>query len=169
MSGLKATGGGDFPEDMAGAFDVALKLDWSSKSKYAILIADAPCHGKKYHDSHSDDYPNGDPNGLNIENLVKEFANKKISLNAVTIHAYSTDKMYSIFNRLYEEISKVPIAIANLGNSTKDFNFFVTESVKSSISRSESKSSSSLMNKLISLSASNQYEVIDSVISMLNE
>jgi len=34
------------PEDLAGGLEVALKQDWKSKSKYAILLADCPCHGK---------------------------------------------------------------------------------------------------------------------------
>jgi len=31
------------------------------------LVADAPCHGKIYHQNLDDSQPNGDPNGLNIE------------------------------------------------------------------------------------------------------
>jgi hypothetical protein len=60
-------GGGDEPEDIAGAFEKALEQDWKSQCKYAILIADAPCHGKQYHNCHGDDYPKGDPEGLIVE------------------------------------------------------------------------------------------------------
>ena len=36
-------------------------LKWSAKFKIAVLICDAPCHGKKYHDHRiGDDYPNDD-------------------------------------------------------------------------------------------------------------
>lgn len=63
---LEADGGGDTPEDMAGAFNLALEQDWISQCKYAILIADAPCHGKQYHD-HDDTYPKGDPAGRVVE------------------------------------------------------------------------------------------------------
>ena len=49
ISGIKAEGGGDVPEDIAGALNEAIKLSWRKKSaKFCILIADAPCHGKKY-------------------------------------------------------------------------------------------------------------------------
>ena len=54
------------PEDVAGAFENALKQKWEAKSKYAIFIADAPCHGKKYHDC-GDDHPQGDPKGRVVE------------------------------------------------------------------------------------------------------
>lgn len=46
----QASGGGDCPEDVAGGLELALNQSWSSKVKYAIFIADAPGHGKKYHD-----------------------------------------------------------------------------------------------------------------------
>lgn len=60
-----ATGGGDFPEDVTGGLDKALKLNWSENSvKSVFLILDAPTHGKKYHDSSSDDFPNGSPDGF---------------------------------------------------------------------------------------------------------
>jgi hypothetical protein len=38
-------------------------MKWTATAKYAVLIADAPCHGKKYHKEH-DTYPEGDPLGL---------------------------------------------------------------------------------------------------------
>lgn len=44
-------------------------MQWQARARYAILVADAPCHGKKYHeDSIDDEYPKGDPNGIDIEN-----------------------------------------------------------------------------------------------------
>ena len=67
LKDLRATGGGDMPEDVAGGFENALKQDWQAKSKYAIFIADAPCHGTQYHDTGSDDYPKGDPKGRVVE------------------------------------------------------------------------------------------------------
>lgn len=68
---LRATGGGDFPEDVAGGFENALKQDWQAKSRYAIFIADAPCHGTKYHDGYGDSYPEGDPKGRFVEKQIK--------------------------------------------------------------------------------------------------
>jgi hypothetical protein len=68
LSTISARGGGDAPEDIAGAFEKALEQEWSSKTRYAVLITDAPCHGNKYHvEKTRDDYPAGDPNGLVME------------------------------------------------------------------------------------------------------
>ena len=37
------------------------KLKWNTKFKIAVLICDAPCHGKKYHEANcGDNYPNDD-------------------------------------------------------------------------------------------------------------
>lgn len=69
---LTAMGGGDTPQDICGAFKQALAQNWKSTAKYAVLITDAPCHGKKYH-SCDDTYPEGDPTHLNPEKQILEF------------------------------------------------------------------------------------------------
>ena len=49
ISNINANGGGDFSEDITEALDKALKLSWGRNStEYCLLIAEAPCHGKKY-------------------------------------------------------------------------------------------------------------------------
>jgi hypothetical protein len=50
LEGLKADGGGDFPEDVAGALESASTLEWSSDYKVLLLVLDAPPHGSEYHD-----------------------------------------------------------------------------------------------------------------------
>ena len=77
------------PEDVAGGFENALKQNWQAKSKYAIFIADAPCHGREYHDTGSDDYPKGDPKGRVVEKQIQQFAEKKIYFNAIKITDYT--------------------------------------------------------------------------------
>ena len=52
-------------------------------------IFDAPCHGTKYHDLNGfmgDSYPNGDPHGLVIEDLMKEFYTKDISFTCIKLN-----------------------------------------------------------------------------------
>ena len=46
LAGLEADGGDDGPEDIAGGFQRGLEQDWQAKARYAVLIADAPCHGR---------------------------------------------------------------------------------------------------------------------------
>jgi hypothetical protein len=63
VNGIAASGGGDAPEDIAGAFDKIAEMEWKSRTKLIIHIADAPCHGSQYHGL-GDSYPAGDPHGL---------------------------------------------------------------------------------------------------------
>jgi hypothetical protein len=66
VGSLKAEGGADTPEDIAGGLQQANKLSWSNPTRIAFLIADAPCHGRDYHDGDiGDSYPDGTP-GINI-------------------------------------------------------------------------------------------------------
>ena len=65
LSCLGASGGGDAPEDLAGAIQQANTLSWSHPSKVVFIIADAPCHGTGFHSGLDDNYPEGSP-GVNI-------------------------------------------------------------------------------------------------------
>lgn len=59
---LKTGGGGDEPEDVAGALMFAsLKFNWTANIRLIIHIADAPCHGKKFHNLEFDRFPNEIP------------------------------------------------------------------------------------------------------------
>lgn len=65
---------------MQGGLKLSLLQDWTEEaSKKVVLITDAPPHGKKYHTyGVSDSYPEGSPDGLVIEDLMKEFADRDI-------------------------------------------------------------------------------------------
>ena len=109
------------PEDVAGAFQKALNKRWGNGTKLAFLITDAPCHGTKYHDLDQnnklfkDNYPEGYYKGEeedseefrreNIEDLVRKFAEKNISLVCFTILQY-TDKMFAKFQEIYDKNNK---------------------------------------------------------------
>ena len=80
LESIRVGGGGDC-EDMAGGLTRALEYDWKSKSKFAILIADAPCHGIQYHGiSNFDSFPNGDPR-YKIDEIIKKYAAKEITVD----------------------------------------------------------------------------------------
>ena len=105
---IEAKGGGDDAEDVAGGLDAGLNMSWRSNARYAILIADAPAHGSKYHgDDVQDDYEKGDPNGRELEALIKEYVNKNINLCVTRIDDY-TDKMFAVFDKVYKENTKDP-------------------------------------------------------------
>jgi hypothetical protein len=58
VSSLQATGGGDLPEDILPALHAAAtQLSWASRARFALLIADAPCHGRDCHYGFHDSYP----------------------------------------------------------------------------------------------------------------
>ena len=76
ISTLNCSGGGDIPEDIVGALNLAFNMKWESNAKYAILVCDAPCHGRKYHNVSYDRFEFGDPNGTTLEHIMKNFMKK---------------------------------------------------------------------------------------------
>ena len=91
---ITAQGGGDDAEDVAGGIHKGLGMSWKSNARYAILITDAPGHGRKYHENDvDDDYLDGDPNGLDLEDLMKKYVENNINLCLTRIDNY-TDTMY---------------------------------------------------------------------------
>ena len=103
---IVAKGGGDDAEDVAGGLYAGLNLSWRSNARYAIFIADAPGHGSKYHEKDvEDDYPDGDPNGHVLEDLMKKYCEKNINVNLAKIDDY-TDIMFEKLKQSYEEAAK---------------------------------------------------------------
>jgi hypothetical protein len=79
---MSAAGGNDTPEDVAGGLHAALQLAWNpSATSVVLFVADAPAHGKDWHDPALDDeYPQGDPNGRDPYQLVAALAERKIDM-----------------------------------------------------------------------------------------
>ena len=109
IKNLKPNGGGDTAEDIAGAFQMALNNKWQGISRFAILAADAPCHGNEFHGKgkvkNYDNYPEGDPEKRDIKKYVRDFADKKISLFCAKF-SEETDIMFDIFNKEYNKEKK---------------------------------------------------------------
>ena len=145
---LTATGGGDEAEDVAGGLSHALQQSWKAKAKYAVFIADSPAHGKDYHNSASDDYPKGDPQGRKLEDLIAQFAKNDINLYAIKI-TNSTDKMLNIFSEVYQKTCGKKMQIANLGQSTKCFGFFITCTINATITQTALKDNINVMNDIM--------------------
>jgi len=103
ISKRRAVGGSDIPEDVQGGLHQALNLDWTEDSiKVAFLCADAPCHGQKYHSETGDDYPEGSPDGLVLEKLVKAFSDREILLTCYKLED-KTEQMFEIMETAYNE------------------------------------------------------------------
>ena len=124
INNIEVDGGCDIPEDVAGAFEMALKKKWGEGHKIAFLITDSPCHGIEYHDldqnkeNYRDNYPEGYYDGDNIDDeefrrremdvLVKELAHKNIALACLDILTL-TNKMFLKFRDIYEKEQKKEI------------------------------------------------------------
>ena len=92
---MRATGGGDGPEDICGGLREALKLGWQGESRHLFLIADAPCYGSKYHDM-SDNYKHGDPTSL-VPEIQFEAIMGAQNVNCKFLND-KTDKMMRVIN-----------------------------------------------------------------------
>lgn len=116
MNQLKPMLNVDIAEDLAGGLHAALSQQWlSHNSRACIIITDAPCHGKQYHNLHEDitspvlpnnpfdRFTKGDPKGLSIENIVVELARKRVQIFAVECDI-QTQKMYNILDRAYNQV-----------------------------------------------------------------
>lgn len=142
---LKANGGGDAPEDIAGAFQKANSLSWTQTSRVTFLIADAPCHGSEFH-RFDDSYPHGTP-GIDVESEIKKLMKKggqagmSLHFGRITVHC---DQMIRVFKD-----HGIEFAVSDLKDA-KNLAASVTTGVRKSISksitasRSKSKSKSKL-------------------------
>mmetsp|Transcript_7812 Transcript_7812/g.32862 ORF Transcript_7812/g.32862 Transcript_7812/m.32862 type:complete len:789 (-) Transcript_7812:63-2429(-) len=134
--GQTARGGrGDGPEDVAGAFHAASQMDWKSKFKIIIHIADAPCHGTQYHDvGNLDHFPDGDPAGRDPTNQLRSLARCGIDYTFLKLTP-DTDIMLQHFATAYEHSSRLFRAVDL--HDPADFLREVVESVRESTSSAD--------------------------------
>ena len=106
VDAVKATGGGDAAEDVFGGLEEAGNLSWKSANRVLLHIADAPCHGSRFHDFTSakhDEYLDKneeDNRGLKIEDLLGVLQRKDIKYYFGKINS-STDKMITEFRKVF--------------------------------------------------------------------
>jgi hypothetical protein len=125
VSRQTASGGGDGPEDICGGLQKASQLNWTSPAKYIFIIADCPCHGKKYHDM-SDNFPNGDPLGMipekQLEELMKpdgKYGTSGVSVTFVRTGT-ATDKMVQVWNQHLQTTINKQVKNLDLSSPTGD-------------------------------------------------
>ena len=122
ISGVYASGGGDLPEDVAFALELALNKTWKNNARMAVFVADAPNHGTKYGGFVDDEDLLGEvPERRLIEEMIAEMAEENIALFCYRI-SYYTDKMFKLFENIYNETKS---------NNTK---FQIVNSYSSSLS-----------------------------------
>lgn len=112
---IQAEGGDDIPEDVAGAFGMALNKKWNNGINIIFIVTDAPCHGTKYHDLDQkvdqlkDNFPDEVYENYKIEkieNLVEKFVEKSFNLICMDINHNNTKKMFKMFEDKYKEKNK---------------------------------------------------------------
>ena len=103
---VTANGGEDAPEDVQGGLKIMLMEDWTKEaSKKVFMITDAPPHGTHLHTmgAGSDHYPEGSPDGLIFEDLMKEFKDKNIDFNVIKLDE-SCDAMIKVMQECHDEL-----------------------------------------------------------------
>jgi hypothetical protein len=117
LQGLTAKGGGDYPEDVAGALESASKLEWSSDYKVMVLILDAPPHGCDYHDLPEKDdkyFSNAAP----AIQFVESLANDRVDLAMVRCGGEGnlyTSKFSSLCEYKYNEVWSKKVTRSTIG------------------------------------------------------
>lgn len=87
MTQVIAEGGKDFPEDVVGGLKMCLMQDWTEEAtKKVFFVTDAPCHGKKFSGELDDHFPEGSPEGLQLEDLMREYCKKDIDFTMIKLN-----------------------------------------------------------------------------------
>ena len=98
LGGITATGGGDGPEDFAGAFEIAFhKIIWRNGPKNIVHIADAPAHGKRFCETE-----NHEDQTQPLVNLVQEMSMMGFFYCAIPIGTYPVHGFNEMKN-IYEQ------------------------------------------------------------------
>lgn len=94
VDGIRADGGGDKCEDVAGGLLLVSQLAWQQPTKVLVHITDAPSHGSRYNGGCLDDHPDGD---YNIPSLLRGLSSSGVRYVFARMDA-CTDVMVRMFN-----------------------------------------------------------------------
>ena len=99
LAPVEADGGGDEAEDIAHALQQMLGMAWDDADiRMVFHIADSPAHGTMFHrPSVSDQFPKGDPEGLDPRALMKTMSDLAFVYTFVKITS-TTDTMLDVFH-----------------------------------------------------------------------
>jgi len=134
VSGVRASGGGDFPEDVLGGLDIASrKLQWGGGTKMIFHIGDAPHHGYRFAPWGSFGYGKEERAQLPrpAEDILDELCAKEIDYYFYKIASH-TSQMEKVFRRIWDACGtkRQPLQIADL-SSGYDATALVATTVKS--------------------------------------
>jgi vacuolar-type H+-ATPase subunit D/Vma8 len=116
IQNVYADGGADTPEDVSWAMENALNKEWKNNARFLVFVADAPDHGREYHDSYLDDsYIDGIPGRKNLTETIEKLAKNYVSLFCMKI-SYLTDEMLQMFENVYKKYEKCEFLIVDMMN-----------------------------------------------------
>ena len=105
ISKLTAFGGGDGPEDIPGGLKAAIEMEWTANAKCIVLVADAPCHGREYHDSSDDEtYRRQYDQSPDIKAQMRYLSKNGFDFTFIDIQPDYCSKMVSILRREYSSV-----------------------------------------------------------------
>ena len=96
---------------------MSLNKSWKYNARAIVLVADSPCHGKKYHNL-DDNFPDGIPYRKNIEESLEILAEDNISLYCIKIRD-QTDIMFQEFENIYKKYTKCNFLVVDMNNETE--------------------------------------------------
>uniref|UniRef100_A0A0G4GEJ0 VWFA domain-containing protein n=1 Tax=Chromera velia CCMP2878 TaxID=1169474 RepID=A0A0G4GEJ0_9ALVE len=105
VQGLVAEGGGDLPEDVTGALDVAASLSWSARVRFLVVVGDAPAHGPECCGSDMrDDHPTH-PKGLSVKGVIRRLCEQKhVRPFMCHVKATATQKMFQAWRSAHNSL-----------------------------------------------------------------
>lgn len=119
-------------EDVFGGLEEVTNLNWKKATKHFLIhIGNKPCHGKRFHQELFDSYPQGDPRGLDISELIKKLTHLQIEYYFCAMNN-STYKMIDEFNKELAFAKADPIKVVSY-QSIKDFTALTEKSFLKSI------------------------------------
>lgn len=140
---VKADGGGDCAEDVAGGLRAVGKLSWNKNvARLTIHLADAPAHGAQYHDmgKGGDDYADCLSKDDLLESLVRKLADRQIDYYFISLNK-RTKIMESALEKAYNESTskKSAFTIMAMGDNVSRLLNTVTIAVSSTMAASKRK------------------------------
>ena len=141
LSNIELKGGFDCCEDINGALQKMLQLDWKSENKIVFHIFDSPCHNAKYNGinylkiMYKDNYANGAPTDKPFETIFEDFLRKKIQYYMIYTNS-SVELMIENFRKIYFNL-KCQYNIENMFIAQKveeDVDNFINERAQTIIS-----------------------------------
>jgi len=131
ISGLRATGGGDTPEDVFGGLDRSINLEWEGTVRLIVHFGDAPHHG--FENQNRFDASKWTPIG---KDLMKRMIHKNIDYYFAQITVatkFMTDQLKLWYDSERDLLSSVEMTVLSSSSEPRAFFNTITSAIYSSV------------------------------------